>query len=79
LKKKKIKKNEKNKEKNECEGKVSKEKEDSNQKSKDKKNNQKSPTTQHLPYPQVPTKKGNMQGFWIFSKDCKLIFHFPKP
>jgi hypothetical protein len=53
--------NEKNKkekeEKNECEGKVSKEKEDSNQKSKDKKNNQKSLTTQHLPYPQVPTKK----------------------
>ncbi|GAU48951.1 hypothetical protein TSUD_285400 [Trifolium subterraneum] len=44
-------------EKNECEGEVSEEKEDSNRKLKDKKSIQKSPTTQHLPYPQVPTKK----------------------
>ncbi|GAU10442.1 hypothetical protein TSUD_420640, partial [Trifolium subterraneum] len=44
-------------EKNECEGEASGEKEDSTRKLKDKKNMQNNPTTQHLPYPQVPTKK----------------------
>ncbi|GAU10100.1 hypothetical protein TSUD_419960, partial [Trifolium subterraneum] len=43
--------------KNECEGEASGEKEDCTRKLKDKKNMQKNPTTQHLPYPQVPTKK----------------------
>ncbi|GAU37514.1 hypothetical protein TSUD_21190 [Trifolium subterraneum] len=48
--------NEKN-EKNECEEEASGDKEDGNRKLKDKKSMQKNPTTQHLPYPQIPTKK----------------------
>jgi hypothetical protein len=54
-----MKKNEKNEkeEKNECDGEVSEERENSDLKSKEKKSIQKIPSTQHLPYPQVPTKK----------------------
>ncbi|KAK2359233.1 hypothetical protein QL285_084625 [Trifolium repens] len=45
------------KEKNECEGEVSEERESSDLKSKEKKNIQKSPPVQHLPYPHAQSKK----------------------
>ncbi|KAK2363961.1 hypothetical protein QL285_088886 [Trifolium repens] len=45
------------KEKNECEGEVSKERESSDLKSKEKKSIQKSPPVQHLPYPHAQSKK----------------------
>ncbi|MCI07595.1 hypothetical protein A2U01_0028664, partial [Trifolium medium] len=58
--------------KNECEGEVSEERENTNQKSKGK-SIQKSPPTQHLSYPPIPTKKDKERQFARFMDIFKKL------